>query len=327
MKVLMIGTGSIGRRHMASLRQLVPDVRFDVLREGRDADTSALGDFEVEVSASLEQALAKRPQLMVIANPSALHARFILAALDHGIPFYAEKPVLHDATDLARVRDKLHTVACPPNIVGCNLRFLPSLQRLRGLVQDGSLGRIVRAGFEAGQWLPDWRPSQDYRRSYSARRELGGGVLLDLIHETDAARWMLGEFSRVSGQVGHLSDLEIETEDCACFVLGSDAGPLVTVQLDYVSRRPFRRYRIVGDRATAEWDLPARTLTLSDAQGLRTLETTAADFDVAATYPAAMRELLDAVAAARPSSQPLEEGLRSLELVLRLRLNSASASP
>jgi predicted dehydrogenase len=320
----MVGAGSIGRRHMASLRALVPSgLAFDVLREGRSRDVASLGD--VSVSASLDEAMRKQPDLMVIANPSAMHTRFIVAAIEGAVPFYAEKPVVTSAADVALLRDTMRARQLPPHIVGCNLRFLASLVQLRGLVRDGALGRVVRASFEAGQWLPDWRPAQDYRESYSARRELGGGVLLDLIHEIDAARWMLGEFNVADVHVATNSDLEIDTEDCACVMLRSATGVLATVQLDYVSRKPFRRYRVVGDKASAEWDLPSKTLTLSDQRGVRTVTSDPADFDVPATYPAAMRDLLAAIAAGRPSSQPLEEGLRALDIVLKAPRSASAA--
>ncbi|MBX3625486.1 MAG: Gfo/Idh/MocA family oxidoreductase [Rhizobacter sp.] len=323
MRALVIGTGSIGRRHMASLSSLVPQVRFDILREaGRSASVEGLPG-EVSVSSTLDQALDKRPALMVVASPSSMHLRPLLAAIERGIPFYAEKPVVTTADDVVVLRLALaRSPRVPPNIVGCNLRFLPSLQRLKSLVTRGELGRVVRAGFEAGQWLPDWRPQQDYRRSYSASRALGGGVLFDLIHEIDAARWLLGDFPVVQAAATRASGLEIETEDCATLLLSRSAGPLATVQLDYVSRRPVRRYMVVGDAASAEWDLPRKSLTLSGPEGVQALDLPADAFDVPRTYPAAMRELLDAVAQDRPTSQPLEEGLKALELVMRARASA-----
>lgn len=311
---------------MASLSALVPQVRFDILREAcRPASVEGLAG-EVSVSTTLEEALDKRPSLMVVASPSSMHLRPLLAAIEHGIPFYAEKPVVTMADDVAALRQALaRNPRVLPNLVGCNLRFLPSLQRLRLLVAKGELGRVVRAGFEAGQWLPDWRPQQDYRRSYSASRALGGGVLFDLIHEIDAARWLLGDFAGVQAVATRASGLEIETEDCATLLLSRPEGPIASVQLDYVSRRPVRRYTLVGDRATAEWDLPRKSLTVSYPDGVRALEFGADAFDVPRTYPAAMRELLEAIEQARPTSQPLEEGLAALELVMRARASAQLA--
>jgi predicted dehydrogenase len=126
MRVLMVGTGSIGRRHMASLRRLVPSVQFDVLREiGRSRDISGLG--EVEIVGSIDEGLSRHPQMMVIANPSSMHLEPLLAAIDNGVPFYAEKPVVSNLDDLAALKSRVALGGLPPNVVGCNLRFLPSL--------------------------------------------------------------------------------------------------------------------------------------------------------------------------------------------------------
>lgn len=330
MKVLLVGTGSIGRRHLASLRRLRADVRVDVLREGEravDQSTDGLGA-EVSIVTDLDRALLQRPDLMVIANPSAMHLRYLMAAIEHRIPFYAEKPVLTNEADVQALKRCIegagpHSV---PSMVGCNLRFLPSLRALRTLVESGELGRVLRASFEAGQWLPDWRPASDYRASYSASRALGGGVALDLIHEVDAARWLLGDFKTVSGELWRGSSLEIETEDCACLLMKAVNGPVATVQLDYVSRQPFRRYRLVGDQATVEWDLPGRYVAVSTAQGRRELPLGPDAFDVGQTYITAMAELLLAIQAGTTSSQPIEEGLASLELVLRAKAAAAIPS-
>jgi predicted dehydrogenase len=318
MRVLMVGTGSIGRRHMASLRSLVPNVEFDVLREsGRSRETSELG--RVDVVGTMDEALARQPHMMVIANPSSMHLRPLLAAIDSRIPFYAEKPVVSNLDDLTILKSRMASCSLPPNVVGCNLRFLPSLIAFKALIDEGRLGRIVRADFEAGQWLPDWRPDQDYRMSYSAHRTQGGGVLLDLIHEVDAALWLLGDFEHVDGYAVHASSLEIDSDDCAGILMARAGGPIISVRVDYVSRKPIRKYTVVGDRATATWDLRASTIILDDMNGSHSIQLAANAFDVSTTYPSAMQDLLDAIKLNRPSAQPLEEGVRALMTVLRAR--------
>jgi predicted dehydrogenase len=316
MRVLMVGTGSIGRRHMANLRTLVPAARFDLLREGRGAPPAdGVGD---TVSASLEEALSKAPDLMVIATPNALHLRYLLAAIDRQIPFYAEKPVVTTRGDVEALKGRMGG-RLPPHIVGCNLRFLPSLLRLAALLHDGVAGRIVRARFEAGQWLPDWRPGRDYRAGYSASASLGGGVLADLVHEIDAALWLLGDFTEVKAITARASSLEIDCEDVACLLLGRAQGPIAAIEIDYVSRTPVRRYVVVGDQATLEWDLHARSLQVRRPESIDSLPLDDAAFDVAATYRSAMTELLSAIAEGRQTSQPLSEGLRSVEVMLGAR--------
>jgi len=319
--VLIVGSGSIGMRHVSSLRALVPDVRISFVRESaRSAVSPALAP-EFGLFGSLDEAIAARPQLIVIANPSSMHLRYVHAAITAGIPFYAEKPLITNRTDLTALRAVVEgATAVPINMVGCNLRFLPSLLRLRALLQEKAIGRVVRASFEAGQWLPDWRPQQDYTRSYSAKTELGGGVLLDLIHEIDAARWLLGDFETVLGTIGKFSDLAIETEDVAALILSRPQGPLTSIALDYVSRTPVRRYTFTGDRGTIHWDLRRKHLSMTDEHGVEAMLASADDdFSVPGTYFAAMAELLAAIAAGRPTSQPIEEGMAALELIFTIK--------
>jgi predicted dehydrogenase len=148
--------------------------------------------------------------------------------------------------------------------------------------------------------------------------------MFDLIHEIDAALWLLGGFTRIDALAGHNSRLEIDSDDCACLLLGRDGGPFVTLRLDYVSRRPVRRYTLVGDEASATWDLRAGTLMLETVDGVEAFEADADAYDVTLTYPAAMREMLAAIAECRPTSQPIEEGLRAVAVALAAT-TSASA--
>jgi predicted dehydrogenase len=317
MTVLVAGTGSIGRRHIESLRQLAPGARFVLLRR-QAADDEYSRMLGARVVDTVQAALAEKPAIAVIAVPSAQHAALIEPLLNAAIPMYIEKPVVTTAAQLASVA---RVAAAAPDVVtlcGCNLRFLPSLRAVRELIAAGSIGRVVRASLQTGQWLPDWRPSSDYRLSYSASRELGGGVVLDLVHELDAVRWILGEFDSVIAVGGRMSSLEISSEDAVVIGLSRARGPVVAVGLDYVARRPVRRYEFFGERGTLVWDLPARRVELSEVDGLRAPPLEAADFDVGATYVRAMREFLEAVVARRQTSQSLDEGLRSAALAIKV---------
>ncbi|OZI68284.1 Gfo/Idh/MocA family protein [Bordetella genomosp. 1] len=323
MKVLLIGSGSIGRRHVASLKLLVPDLEWVLLRhDGREDTFSA--DLGARVHPTLSAALAERPDLAVVATPSSLHIDVLPPLLAAGIALYIEKPVVTDAVQLEQLKRAL--AAAPgagPTLVGCNLRFLPALTRMQALLTSGALGRLVRADFQAGQWLPDWRPATDYRQGYSASRELGGGVMLDLIHEIDAARWMLGDIDGIKALAGHVSTLEIMTEDVAVMLLRARSGALASVSVDYVSRKPIRRYHVVGELGSVTCDLIGKRLVLDLPGGdQQVLSDVSADFDVPATYPAAMAELIGAMGAGRKTNQPLEEGIASLELLLRARLDA-----
>lgn len=315
--VLIVGTGSIGRRHIASLQNLLVTPSWIFLR--RQASPDALSDsLHARIETDITAALAHKPRMAVIASPSSEHAGVLITLLQAGIPVYIEKPVVTRPDECAQLQTLLATI---PSLtqVGCNLRFLPSLQHLKRQITQGLIGRVIRADFQAGQWLPDWRPQQDYRQSYSADPALGGGVLFDLIHEIDAARWLLGDFVQATGFSAHASALEIQSDDVAALVLRQSTGLLATVGLDYVARRPLRRYTIIGEDGTLVWDLPARRLWHFTADYTHQFPLENQDFDVKATYPAAMQSFISAILTQQPSEQPLAEGIAALQLLFQVQ--------
>ena len=318
LKIALAGTGSIGQRHLRNLLAAEPKARLIFLRSGarRDALSSELG---AQVVSDMAQLLDCAPDGLIISTPSALHRQTLFSAIEAGLPIYVEKPVVTSKADL----EKLHSmIAQRPNLIsqiGCNLRFLPSLQKLRGLVRS-EIGTPVRATFEAGQWLPDWRPEQDHRRSYSASSQSGGGVILDLMHEFDAAEWITGPLEVVAATKAQVPSLQIDSEAVANILLRRlEPATLVSIGLDYVARRPLRQYRVVGDRGTLTWSLSEKLLHLDTPMGQTSIVSGAAEFDLAQTYERAMNEFLTALRGGLQPSNSLQTGLRSNALALKAK--------
>jgi predicted dehydrogenase len=139
-------------------------------------------------------------------------------------------------------------------MVGYNLRFHPSLQLLKAATDRGSIGRILSVRAEVGQYLPEWRPGSDYRNSVSARRELGGGVFLELSHELDYVRWIAGEITSVMAQADHISDLELNVEDTAEIILRFASGAMGSVHLDMIQQPATRSCKLIGTEGVLTWD-------------------------------------------------------------------------
>lgn len=314
MRALVVGYGSIARRHISNLRALGVEDLLVYRPQGQPSNAPE----GLRFVGDLREGMAAKPDFAVVASPSGAHIDALVPLLQANVACYVEKPPVTAMKDVRRLH-KLLKECATVTLTGCNLRFLPSLRRMREAIRAGMIGAPVRASLQAGQWLPDWRPNTDYRRSYSGKLSAGGGVLFDLIHEIDAARWLFGEFDRVLALEGKLSCLEIDAEDTACVLLGRPQGPLVTIGLDYVARQRIRRYDVVGDKATLTWDLSDRRLTLTTAVRTETLAATAADFDVDATYRSAMDEFLSAVKTGAATSQDLLDGLATTELALRAK--------
>jgi len=321
LRVLLVGYGSIGRRHTKNIRSIKPAVTLTLLRReksdvanNRDADADA-------VVTTIEDAIRSKPDAAIIATPTGRHIDSLLPLLEAGIPCYIEKPVVSSREDVTQLRKYLDQITRPPiTLVGCNYRFLPSLNKLKSVIIEGKLGRVVRASLQVGQWLPDWRPGADYRNSYSAHSDQGGGVILDLIHEIDMARWLFGEFEQVYALAGKLSTLDINAEDTACLLLKGEGGsPYVTVSLDYVSRRRIRRYEVVGEEGTAVWDLDRQKLEIVYRDESTVIDCGQDGFDIGKTYQTAVSHFLDCIQRDETTLHDLNEGLHSNELALEAR--------
>jgi predicted dehydrogenase len=247
----MVGLGSIGRRHARNLRRLGV-TRLSAYRTGRgtlpvDAD---LGD--IPLFATLDEALATKPDIVFVTNPSSLHLHIARAAVASRSHLFIEKPI---AASIDGVYDVV-TAAESAGLhvaVGYDMRFNPALQALKGALSGDALGRVVSAQIEVGSYLPDWHAWEDYRASYAARADLGGGVMLTLSHELDLARWLLGDVDSVSAEIGKLSALEMDVEDVAALLLRFRSGAVATVTLDYIQRPSHRRCRVVCEHGSVEW--------------------------------------------------------------------------
>lgn len=183
----------------------------------------------------------------MIASPSSEHARHARLAIELGVPALVEKPLALTAAEAREIEALGGDVA-----VAMNLRFHPGVRGLRERLPQ--VGRVLRADVWCGSYLPGWRPGADYRQTYSARAELGGGVLLDAIHEIDYLTWLCGPAVAVQATLRRVSELEIDVEDTALLTLELASGALATVSLDYYDRVYHRGARIVGAAATLAWD-------------------------------------------------------------------------
>lgn len=250
MKFLIVGLGSIGRRHLRNLRLVMPQADVTVLRQHAKSGVAEGADRTVY---HLEDALKYKPDVAIIASPATSHLQTALQLTPHMIHLFVEKPLSHSLEDVDRLLSECHR----RNLVlmiGYNMRFNEALQRVKSAVENGQIGQPLSIRAEVGQYLPDWRPGADYRLGVSARRELGGGVLLELSHELDYARWLMGEVTNVQAQIGRVSKLEIDVEDIAELIFEFDSGVIGNIHLDMVQRVPTRICRIYGTEGTLEWD-------------------------------------------------------------------------
>lgn len=254
-RILIVGHGSIGKRHLRIARQILPNADIRVFRHQACTETPAQANACFNTREAMQ---AFSPEIAVIANPAPFHVAIARELIELNCHLLIEKPI---AANSAKIDVLLRLAQANQRIiqVGYNLRFLPSLIHFRKLVQADIVGRPLSIRCEIGQYLPSWRPDTDYRQGVSARAELGGGALLELSHEIDYLRWIFGDVAWVNAWAGHLSPLDINVEDCAHLILGfsgppGTTGPVARLDMDFMRQDTSRSCLVIGETGSLRWN-------------------------------------------------------------------------
>ena len=243
MKLLVLGCGSIGKRHINNFSELAEIAAYD-------SNNDAVKNLKVNAFKTLDAAFEWQPDGVIIATPHDTHLTMAKRALQSGAHVLVEKPISNalagvpQLIEMARVKTKkLHVV--------CNMRFHSAITVLKeNLVR---IGKPLFARVSYGNYLPNMRPNVDYRTLYAANRQQGGGVILDGIHEIDYLRWLFGPVKSVTAEASKISDLDVDVEDYAALLLRHQNGVRTEIHLDYVQRCKQRNCKIVGEKGTLMW--------------------------------------------------------------------------
>lgn len=254
-RVLVVGLGSIGQRHLRLARELLPHADIRVLRHQTCDSTPEYAD---GCFSRIEQALDFAPQIAVIASPATFHLDTARSLARAGVHLLVEKPLAASLEGIPLLLESCRAQGLVL-LTGYNLRFLPSLQQFRSQLKEKRIGRVLSVRCEIGQYLPSWRPDADYRQGVSARRELGGGALLELSHELDYLRWIFGEVDWVKATLSRQSGLEIDVEDTAHLIFGfmpaEDGRRLIgTLNMDFIRHDAVRLCVAIGEDGSLRWN-------------------------------------------------------------------------
>ncbi len=260
MKILVVGTGSIGQRHCRNLVALGQDVWAFSYRAGNGQSTVALPD-GVKRCESIDRGSLQQFDAVVVANNTHLHVEVAEQVAKLGIALFIEKPLSASMQGVDALIATVNQQACVVE-AGFMLRFQPNLRWIKQALEQGIIGDIACLRATVGQWLPDWRPDTDHRQGYGAKRGQGG-VILDLIHELDVIQWLAGPVECVAAMRRHWDALDIETEAIAQMGLTLKSGALAQVHVDYVRPVYQRNLEIVGSSGILQWDDTAGTVMLS----------------------------------------------------------------
>jgi len=308
-RCVVVGAGSVGRRHLRNLRAM--GVEAIALRTMRGQ--SGLLDGWNSVSSWTEVA-EFGPSMAIIANPTAMHVDAAIEATRLGLDILIEKPVaerLEAAMQLQAAVAKRRTRA----LVGYQYRFHPTLTIVRDWVREGLIGVPVSAQSHWGEYLPGWHAGEDHTLGYSARSDLGGGVVRTLSHPVDYLRWILGEIKAVSAMTARRSGFTRDVEDVAALTLLTSDGAIATMSLDYVERPGRHSLTVTGTEGTIFWDAGTGIARIcSRHPDVSKSVAPPTDFDRNTMFTDELRHFL---ACAHGDAQPrctLRDGLRSVAI-------------
>lgn len=302
MKILIIGLGSIAKKHINALRSLDLKVEFFAFRSSENA----VNFDEVKNLYSWDTIDIKRFDFILLSNPTSLHHDLLEKLQDFEIPLFIEKPLFAETSEEAEKLVENYTKSNRITYVGCNMRFLNCLQKVKELLPNEHINEV---NSYSGSYLPDWRPSQDFRKVYSSHPEMGGGVHLDLIHELDYTYWIFGEPIRVDKLLRNKSHLNIEAIDYANYRLeyGTFCSSII---LNYYRKSPKRSLEIICESGTYTIDI-LRNKICFEGKEIYISEQKFID-----TYKDQMRFFIDKIMSKKEKFNTVNEAYKILDLCL-----------
>jgi predicted dehydrogenase len=250
--VLIVGLGSIGKRHLKNLKLLWPDLRITALRTKTESFENE--DLVHKIILNLDDANDEY-KFVYICSPTNFHYQYIDFFLKKGVPIFVEKPICLNLKEVLKIFTLQSSLPkFIPIYVGYVLRQLDSLKLVRQKLLDQELGKILSAEIICRSYLPDWRPTQDYRKAVTGNNILGGEILLELSHDIDYMVWLFGCPESVFGRLGRYSNLEINDNDTADAIFDYKSYQ-IQMHLDFCSRQSERGVYINLENGSLKLDL------------------------------------------------------------------------
>ena len=317
--VLIAGYGSIGKRHLENFLQL-KDIQLTVYTKRNDLQL--LKKKGIKVSNSLTECLKENPDIGVIANETSLHTPIAIKLAKEGLDLFLEKPLSNSLKDI----EKLRAIVKKKKLItqmGCNLRFHPCIKKIKSLIEQEKIGKIISAQVQNCSYLPDFHRWEDYRKSYAARKDLGGGVILTQIHEIDYMYWFFEEVENVVSISGKFSKLDVTAEDYVSSLLRFKNKVIGELHMDYFQRPSFRSCKIRGTKGEIYWDSDNNCVNIYNMNKKRWETKFDSDFsnnlDTYSSYVEELKHFLKCVKHRKETINNLEQGIATLKIALAIK--------
>lgn len=320
LKILVMGLGSVGKRHIENMEKLgIPCKNISILRTRKG--TPSFGDEfltshknEHTIYADEKEALAQKPDAAFVTNPTVFHVPSALSALKSGAHVFIEKPLSHDKEGIDILLQEVERNG-KVAFVAFNYRFHPFLKKIKEMLAKNELGKIVSVYAENAERISDWHSWEDYKITYGARRDLGGGSLATQSHEFDFLYWFFGKPKWIFAAGGRVTDLEMEVEDSVTALMQFQDNIIATVHLDYIQRPPKRFFEIVGTKGRLRCDFFAPRLDLFPLEGKESFISVPDDFERNAMYQDEIAHFFDCIINSKKPFIDVMQGKDVVEMI------------
>ncbi|MBI1911710.1 MAG: Gfo/Idh/MocA family oxidoreductase [Deltaproteobacteria bacterium] len=318
LKVLIVGCGSIGRRHLANLKALGVK-KFILCDTNKELlEKVATGLENPVLTTNFKDAVLRCPDAAVICTPSSMHLEMSLELAKRGVDLLIEKPLSHSLEGCSELEELVMEKDLVAMLAMC-YRFHPVFLHIKNLVDSEIIGKIFHVNYYGGHYLPDWHPYADYRNEYASQKRLGGGVILTSIHSLDNIRWLFGEVSEAHAFVDKVSSLEMDAEDIATAIFRLENGIYVNWQNDFLQRANQHRMVITGEAGTIRCDFVEGVIETYLTNYKKTWNTGKLTFDINKMYLEEMEHFLECIINRTQPSIDLKEGYKTLKLALDVK--------
>ena len=331
MDFLLIGSGNIAIRHQSNLRELLPSANISVLTNKEryaSEKKEKLACFD-EVYFDRSEIPIGRFDVALICSPAPSHIDDAIFFAEIGMHIFIEKPLSNNLNRIEELKNIIKTNNMV-SMVGYPLRFSRSMIAMKDMISADTLGKILSVRSVSFSYLPDWRPGVDYRKTVSANKELGGGVLLEVSHEIDYLCWLFGEPEIINSKIQKISDLEIDVEDTAFidFKFMNESSPFdCNLSLDFSSNKINRKCEIIAENGQLTWDGINNSLVYNNFNSNRAEQVVEpGKYNHNDMYLSQMKYFIESIEHQRRNMESIEEAIKTVEIILNVKLSNERVS-
>ena len=319
LKALVVGYGSIGKRHIENLSKYK---NLEILVCTQRKNDQFLKKRKCKIINSIELALKENPDIAFITNESSYHISTCIKLAKKNIDLFIEKPLSNSIKGI----DTLTKIVKKKKLItqmGFPLRFHPCIKEIKKSISKKRLGQIIFVNIQNGSYLPEWHSNEDYQKSYAARDDLGGGVLFTSSHELDYLSWIFGNISEVFSITGKYSDLEIKSDDLSTILMKFKNDIIAEVHLDFFQKPKIRDCKIVGTKGTIYLNFDENIIHFYNFKKKKWInELKLNTYNNNSMYEEELKHFLNCVKKRQKSINDVFEGKKNLEIALAIKKSS-----